>query len=309
MQITARKLVAASATAALLASLVSPVALAAPITDLQVNGGTTLAASTEVTTISFSVPANVGAVTVTYPSAIADGSLVVGDVAVNNVAGDIGATGIAVDTTANTISFSGDGTSTADVATITLSNTHFTGPANGNISFTVIAVKADGTSNQGATVVPVAGANQVVVSATVVPTLSMDIATANANLGTLSASAPSVSTGGSDITVVTNAANGYTLSAAGLSSDAVNMPLASSSSLTNGVAGFGIYVVGATADEGFDNDGNADLALGGTATAIASKNAPTASDVVTVKYKGSASALTPAKSYTLTTTYTISGSF
>ncbi|HRI36439.1 MAG TPA: hypothetical protein PK765_05230 [bacterium] len=306
MQTTARKLAAASATVALLASLVSPVALAANITDIQVNGGTTLTASQTITTIAFSVPTNVASVVVTYPSTVDDTGFVNGDVAVGGVIDT--PSNIAVSTSNNTITFDSDGSTSAGVATITLSNAHFVAPASGLISFSVSA-----GADQGAAIIAVAGSNQVVVSATIVPTLSMAINTTNANLGTLSPSAPTVSTGGSDITVATNAANGYTLSAAGLSSDATNMPLDASTDLTNGVAGFGIYVSGATdsatIDEGFDNDSTSDLALTGSAQAIASKNAPTASSVVTVKYKGSAAAITPAGNYTLTTTYTISGSF
>ncbi len=196
-------------------------------------------------------------------------------------------------------------------------------PADGDdISLTFNSALADNTAyvfsysdsqgNTGAAMINYGTASQVIVTATVVPTLAMNISTTNADLGTLSSSAVVDSTGGSTVTITTNAVGGYSLSASAASSDATDMPLASRNALgTPGTPGFGLYVSAVStgsAAAGFDGT-TASTAVSGSAQEIASHNAPVDSATVDVKYSGGISATTPAGSYNMTTTYTISGSF
>lgn len=315
-----KSLALVSATALVLsnASSLLGTASAANLTTVAVNGGSIINATTQVTTVSFTpvtALTNGSVVYVTYPSTYTDTGLVFGDIDVANGATDLTEGVITVDTTANliTIPVTTVTTGTSPV-TLTFSNSHL---ASATAEVATFAVSTS-VGDRGVVAVSTASANVVAVSATVLPSLSMALVTTNANLGILSSSAVTDSAGQTAVTVSTNAGAGYSLSASATTSDATNMPLASRNALgTPGTPGFGVFV-GSVSDAanggvltsvaGF-NSTTAATAINGTPAAIASSTGPANGDVVNVKYAGGISALTPAGAYTLTTTYTISGSF
>ena len=177
----------------------------------------------------------------------------------------------------------------------------------------------DSAGNFGAGSVNFGTANTVTLTATVPPVLTMAVADTSV-LGPVSTSSVTSAAGSTTVTVGTNAASGYTLKAVSSTSD-VNMPIVAAHDIDNstnhGFAAYGFSFVkgtsaGAlTAGAGFDGSGlstNATLPLSPIAT-IATESKPTANDVVTVKYQAAAAPDTPAGVYTLTTTYTVTGSF
>jgi hypothetical protein len=316
--------VAGLATIALVAAVGVIPSYAANVASVQVNGGTTVASSTQVTTISFTLPqTDVTGATVYYPSTIDDTGFVLGDVTAANAATDIGAAAYAVDTTANTITFTVDGTNTADTLTITLANAHFATPAgNSAITFSVILNETSGSS-AGAGVIQIGtGANTVSVTATVPPILTLVLANTTVALGTLSVSGATTSTVDPTATVATNAMSGFTLqladnATAGLTSAITSgvIPAVADSAQAPGTAGFSVEM-SETTDPQTNGSITAGFAAGGgtaltaVAQTIASGTGPTAGYVTTANVETNISAITPAASdYVTTLTFTATGTF
>lgn len=172
-----------------------------------------------------------------------------------------------------------------------------------------------GTTTAGSTT------NNVVVSARVLPILSMSISNATVDLGVLSALAPVDSTTDTTITIATNANGGYVVSAA--ASDFVGatttnvIPFVTRVAQANGVEGFSLDIVSATPSANGTSVPTATAGLGGASTyavangtaSIASGTATADGDLFVVNYAASISPVTEADSYSTTVTYTVSGTF
>lgn len=282
-------------------------ALAANIsTTVQVNGGTTLATSTAVTTIRFTPTTaltNGSTFTVSYPSTYTDTSFVSGDVSVANTGGSFSVT--SVNTSSNTISVSVTtaGTGTSQV-TLTLSGSHLLSPAVAESSSFGVSTSVGDT---GVALVYVGNANLVTVTASVLPTLTFNLSTTSLSLGTVGTSA--YSSASLNAEVGTNNSTGATIQF-------------NSTNLTNGSHNFTKAATASGSGEGYkytaatnsgDQNGGTisgsatDQAMPSTATTIYSNtvpelNAGTNDTALTVAAQ--ASALTPAGNYSDTLTFT-----
>lgn len=296
---------AAAATSVAVAAAFALPVQAAAITTITVNGDNVLNATEAVATVVFTpvtALTNGSSIVVTYPSTFTDTSFVAGNVTPTQTGATFGTP--VVDTTANTITLpvtTGGGT---NAVTVTIAS-NLVAPASGIASFGVSTSVGD----TGAVLVSVANANQVAVTATVLPTLTLALS-GTPTLGTVGTTRLN-STGNTTLTVSTNAANGYTLQAAATTSDATDMPLVASNTLEGAAAGFAAFVAsvtGATADADFSTQTSTGV-LSGTAQDIAARTGVAASDTVVVTYSARAIATTPADNYTMTTTFTATASF
>ena len=148
---------------------------AANIRTVNVNWWSTLAANAIVTTISFTPSTaltNGSTIVIGYPTNFTDTSLVIWDISVANAARNLVAGTIVLDTTANTITIPVTTAGTAwSIVTITFANSHLVAPASWITTFTVSTSKWD----SGASIITIALANQVAVSATVLPILTLTV--------------------------------------------------------------------------------------------------------------------------------------
>lgn len=253
------------------------------------------------------------------------------DFSANNVASaQVGGAG------ADTIS---GGTTNNGVVTITDAD----GTAAGSKSFTVVLTNNIAASNTalsidfetfnaagaaldfGAAVVAIGTSNEVTVTATVEPTLSMALSSNSIALGTLTPAA--VSTATNTVTIKTNAVSGYTLQAlandgtgtgAGLKSTTGIIPSATGSTIAAGTSGFGIYVSNLTATAAAGTNANTTPTVGlGNGTVpqttalqtVSTGNGTTDGSVSTVTYKAAISAVQPSGNYSTTVTYAVTGQF
>jgi len=167
--------------------------------------------------------------------------------------------------------------------------------------------------------------NNVVVSARVLPILSMAVSNATVDLGVLSPTAPTNSTTDTTITVATNANGWYVVSAAATNfvgaTTSHAIPFVSRSAQVAGIEGFSIDVasvaqwtngtsfVAATAWEDTASTyvvANWAASLGG---ATAWNAGTTDGDQLIVNYAANISPVTQADNYSTTVTYSVSGSF
>lgn len=180
-----------------------------------------------------------------------------------------------------------------------------------------------GTTTAGSTT------NNVVVSARVLPILTMAISNATVDLGVLSALAPVDSTTDTTVTVATNAVGGYVVSAAATNfvgaTTANVIPFVSRSAQANGVEGFSLDVASVGQGANGTSTIDATAGLGGVSTYAVANGAAsiagasaglgasvagtTDGDTFVVNYAASISPVTEADSYSTTVTYTVSGTF
>ncbi len=167
--------------------------------------------------------------------------------------------------------------------------------------------------------------NNVVVSATVTPILSMALSNTTVDLGVLSAASVTSSTTDTTVTVATNANGGYVVSAAASNfvgaTSANVIPFVTRAAQVAGTEGFSLDV----ASVGQGTVGTSTIAatngLAGASTyavangaasiagAVAGNAGTTDGDTFVVNYAASISPVTEADSYSTTVTYTVSGTF
>jgi len=170
--------------------------------------------------------------------------------------------------------------------------------------------------------------NNVVVSARVLPILSMAISNATVDLGVLSPTAATDSTTDTTVTVATNANGGYVVSAAAtnfVGATTTNIiPFVTRAAQAAGTEGFSLDVASVGQSAGTSTtDATAWLAAASTyavanwAASIAWASAwlwasvagTAAWDTIVVNYEANISAVTEADNYSTTVTYTVSGTF
>lgn len=216
-----------------------------------------------------------------------------------------------------------------DVADVTEANGSFTvldavnlnGLATGIYAVSFVTAGGD----FGSATFSVGNADQIQVTANVLPILSMNITGGAVAFGDLVADTPATAGTQTTIAVNTNAANGYTIQVAnlGLLDGANQIPDAGANeNLTTGY-GFGVNAsvdAGATIDlktsaaatiaaayVGADNTNVSGMST--TPATIASATGPVATQTTTVTYHTRVSALQETGNYTDTITYSITGSF
>lgn len=150
----------------------------------------------------------------------------------------------------------------------------------------------------------------VTVTATVNETLTFSLSTTSVALGTLSTG--SVSTGTGNMTVATNAANGYGVNASGttLTKGADTIPFVTDGTpVAAGTAGYGLRV--STCASGASCSGTQDIGTGLTAgvTDLVARTSPTASDVSTIQYRASINGASAAGAYSSSVSYVAVGKF
>lgn len=172
----------------------------------------------------------------------------------------------------------------------------------------------------------VGGADSVVVSANVLPILTMKVTGGAVSFGDLVADTATTSTTNTTVTVDTNAANGYILQVAntGLVDGSGNEIPAADTLEDLSVAsnyGYGINATvnagdtidtvasaGATVDANFAGAGQVATGMG-TAANLTTATGPVANQATTVSYHAKVSSLQATGNYTDTVTYSITGSF
>lgn len=206
---------------------------------------------------------------------------------------------------------------TADVA----GNAQITNPVAGNYGIVLTTSAGD----LGGVVVPVGGANQVSVSATVDPILTFALGSNTIALGTLSTSA--ATSASHTMTAATNASSGYVISVGGATltsgANTIDAYGAAGAASVPGTEGFGINLkANTTPVVGANAVGGSGVAVGNFATVntfafdatgpntIAnSATAPSGSTVFTVSYIANIAAATAAGTYGTTLTYTTTPTF
>ncbi len=219
-----------------------------------------------------------------------------------------------------------------DVSDVTESNGSFTvtvtdesGTLNTAGIYTIAFVTTGG--DFGSDLFVTGNANEVDVTANVLPILTMKLTGGAVAFGDLVADTPTTAAISTAVEIDTNAANGYTLqvsnSANGLSNGTVSIPAADIKEDLSTGYGYGINATvdaGATIDSVASAaaivnatlfDGAAQVASGMSSTpaTLTSSNGPVADQVTTVSYHARISALQATGNYTDTITYSLSGSF
>ncbi len=304
---------------------------------------TTYAASTAVatTTIVFDPETEVNSndgILITFESDYDISSVVDDDVAVSQ-------TNSGVDITKGTAAVSGqdlqipittEGDTPAGQITVTISNSHITNPtSSGTYTVTIKTydlgddnafggadANADTLEDTGAAAV-IIGTNQVTISGTVDPSLSLSLSGTSCALGTLSSA--NIQTCQYDSTVSTNASSGYTAyikedgnlrnasndidDVADSTTDAGSEEygLSTSESDTVDITATNSSATCTTNDDG-TTPTNAQ-ALTTSDQSFATQSAPVDSDVVTLCHSASISGTTPAGAYSHTVTVTVVGNF
>lgn len=225
-----------------------------------------------------------------------------------------------------------DGSTVAgiDVSDVTEANGSFTatnvaidGLADGIYSIAFVTTNGDFSSE----IFVVGNANEVTVTANVLPILTMKLTGGAVAFGDLVADTATTSANTTDIEVDTNAANGYTLQVANSANGLYNgtTSIAAAGTKEDLSSGYG-YGINATVDAGatIDSvasatatinttlfDGGAQIASGMSSTpaTLTSSTGPVANQTTTVSYHTRISALQETGNYTDTVTYSLSGSF
>lgn len=179
-------------------------------------------------------------------------------------------------------------------------------------------------TDTGSIAVPIATDDQVVVSATVDPSITFQLSSNSASLGTMTTGAVA-STSAITLTMGTNAGGGYTVTiqdqgsgaAAGLYKSSAPTKLISSSTATlvAGTEGYGAQGTTGTGSptisSPYNTSGNGVGALQRTAQSFVTYASPTGvtNQTATVTFKAAISASTPAGSYADTITLLMTGNF
>lgn len=189
-----------------------------------------------------------------------------------------------------------------------------------NAAYTINYRDSDG--NFGATVINFGTANQVTVSATVEPILTLAVTNTAIDLGVLSTTAETDSGTDTNVAVTTNANSGFSILASataftGASSSNV-IPFVARNAQAAGTEGFSLDVATVnaistgtgtlSAAAGF-NGATGSTAVSTTAQTIASSTGTAANGSVDVNYRANISAITEADAYSTTVTYTVTGNF
>ncbi len=252
-------------------------------------------------------------VTVTLPDALVSGSGsdVMTVVITNSVGGVFDASG------SGTVVQGLNSTLAATATGITITKT---GGGNATFTFTPgvagnFGVSVVGTANFGAAVVSFGNANVVTVSATVIPTLSLNLANPTVAFGVLT---PGTVASGSTtpvLTVKSNASAGYTLQIASTNSGMLSGTdlIASANELLTDNNGEGYGIQASKTGSGTISAPYAGLS-GDTVAAVGAAvplmtGTRTAGDTATLTLKALASASTAAGNYTDTLTFTLAGTF
>ncbi|MFA5188825.1 MAG: hypothetical protein WC460_05685 [Patescibacteria group bacterium] len=298
-------------------------------------------------TIIFNPDGNINSgdgIKITFPAGYVISNVVNGDVAVTQ-------THTTTDITKGTASVSGqnlqipittEGDQVSGQITITISNNHITNPTAGSASFAITTwdlgadnawggsdTNADTQEDSGGAAI-VVGLNQVNISATVEPTLTLSLSTSTCTLGTLSTTG--LSTCSYDTEVSTNADSGYTayIKADGNLRNATNS-ITNVADATVGVTNsggvsteeeYGISTTNASStivdnDSGSDCatlDGQLTTAMPGSALttsdqSFATSSAPVSADSTTLCHAAVITGTTPAGAYAQTVTITVVGNF
>ncbi len=191
--------------------------------------------------------------------------------------------------------------------------------------YTIAFVTANG--DFGSDIFVTGNANEIDVTANVLPILTMKLTGGAVDFGDLVADTATTATTSTAVEIDTNAANGYTLqvsnSANGLYNGTVSIPAADVKEDLSTGYGYGINATvdaGATIDSVASAtalvnatlfDGAAQVASGMSSTpaTLTSSNGPVADQTTTVSYHARISALQATGNYTDTITYSLSGSF
>ena len=208
--------------------------------------------------------------------------------------------------------------------TILIGGVHkLTNPAAGNYSFSVTAnIGGTGTTfDAGAGLAYIAGANQVVINALVVPVLSLDLYNSGSltlmtdpntcNLGALSIN--TISTCAYDIGIGTNNAGGAVLSAqaaGGMISGSNTLAAATGIGLTAGTEAYGFHISGnGTVFSAIGSYATGVQAVPGSATQIsgslAVSNKATLVQHINITHSAAVSTSTPTGNYSQTVSYTV----
>lgn len=211
--------------------------------------------------------------------------------------------------------------------------THATAGATGDQQITngsagtTLLVLSGTFGDSGTAAMPIIDNDQVVITATVTPTITFSISDLTVGFGTLSASQATWATGDTNgsatdtvahtLAVATNASGGYavTYNGATLTSGSDTIDVASINGDANGTPGteeFGLSI---------STDGDATIASGynhadpdwtwvaSTTTTIASETGPTATETISARYIANIAGDTEAGSYSTTVTYIATGTF
>ncbi|MFM7088649.1 MAG: hypothetical protein ACKOW9_03910 [Candidatus Paceibacterota bacterium] len=246
-----------------------------------------------------------------------------------------GVTAGVVRTSATVITFTNGTTAVAAGSVIAIEiGTHATTGATGDQQITngtagTSTLSLSGTfGDTGTVAMPIIADDQVVITATVAPTITFTISDNTIGFGALSSAAARWATGDTNgsasdtsahtLAVATNATGGYTVSYNGptLTSGANTITVANITDDADGTAGteqFGLSVAtngNATIASGYAYAGIPDWRwVASTTTNIISETTPTATETFTMRYLSNISGNTEAGSYSTTVTYIATGTY
>ncbi|OGI71604.1 hypothetical protein A3J61_01665 [Candidatus Nomurabacteria bacterium RIFCSPHIGHO2_02_FULL_38_15] len=263
-----------------------------------------------------------------------DGVCETGDTHVVLAAAPTGATAGIVDTSTTVITFTNGTTAIAAGAELcfefgTNAEDVITGVeqiTNGSAGTTTLVLSGTFTDS-GTAAMSIIANDQVVITATVAPTITFTVSDNTIEFGTLSTSAATWAdnAGGSTtdvaahtLTAATNATGGYIVSYNGatLTSGSDTITVAAQTDDANGDPGeeqfgLGISTDGdATITSGYSNAGTPDWTwVASTTTTIITETGPTATETFSMRYLANIAATTEAGAYTTTVTYIATGTF
>lgn len=222
---------------------------------------------------------------------------------------------------APTLTITASATSTvapAGTATIVIPSAQITNPSSAN---TYVVSIAGTFGDTGAFAIPIIADEQVVLTASVDPSITFSLSANASAFGTLSTGSISTSSPNITLTVATNGSGGYTITVRDQGSGAADGLYNSASAalidsatatLSAGTEGYGIQASSATATitAPYNVSGNDVGALQITAQSLATYSTnTTANHTVTVTHKAAISGSTKAGSYSDTLTYIATGNF
>lgn len=201
---------------------------------------------------------------------------------------------------------------------------------NGSAGTTLLALSGS-FGDTGTTASYIIADDQVVITATVDPTLTFTVSDNTVGFGTLGSgaarwatgtsgtgSAPAASSGAHELTIGTNASGGYaiTYNGATLTSGGNTIDVATIAGDADGTPGSEQFALGiddnggnATIPSAYDYGSNNYKFVAGTTTTIASETAASATETIDVQYIANISSSTEAGSYSTTVTYIATGTF
>jgi len=331
---------------ALLLVLVGPqLAMAASVTSFSVLLSREKASTLANQTITFTTPTGVASgqtIILTYNNSTSvaasldfeDIDLTDDGVDVTLAASQSGSTWGVVRTSSTVITFTNGTTAVAAGSVIVIEiGTHATSGATGveqitNGSAGTTTLTLSGTfGDSGTAAMSIIADDQVVITATVAPTITFTVGDNTTEFGTLSASAAtwadnsagsSTDVAAFDLTVATNAPGGYIVSYNGatLTSGSNTIDVASITDDANGTPGteaFGQSIAtdgNATITSGYAYAGTPDWKwVASTTTTIISETVPTATETFSMHYLANISGATEAGAYTTTVNYIATGTF